>query len=581
MGHHDGALAELQEPGQNLFDRRLLHHHLVADARQLLDLEGNRRPGIHKGAEPVRDLPLFHADRADLNDTVILGAKTRGLDVEDHISRVQALAPGVLHDILQVVYQIALHAVNDFEGVPLVQTVAGVRIGLHHAVIRHSDGRMAPGFGPLDDILHIGDAVHIAHLRMAVELHPLDLASVHAGRTEIRRLLDAHHSSYVQLIVKAVLGREPADLHKHALGNLFLQGFQICLILREHLDMDRVGIIRHSKSDDGSAAADLPLVPAGNLAMDHHLAHLSHQLHQIDDVGIVKVPSVQHVRIITPCALKTRSRAAQMLPVGILALAVAAEGPLSASLRGRLLLLSACRLRAASLLRNARAGRPVCPAPGLALRLYACRLILRGLKLQHGFRQKGRLPVDIRPPGTLFLFSLLLHKFRMDMYVQAAAFRKDLIEDPDQLVRRVLSQGRLPKLHPHDMLLGERDLRPPEQIVLENAVMLQLPENAVLIKLQKLFRRILAGKLVALQDFKLYLRAPEELALQRPLKLKKLLLMDQLSAHKIDSYEIFRPVGGHLLHLHLAQQIQKALIQRERREDLLEHSCHRYYSSFQ
>ena len=47
-------------------------HHVVVDAGQLLNLKRNRHIRVYKGAEFVRDHALFHLDRTDLNDPVLL-----------------------------------------------------------------------------------------------------------------------------------------------------------------------------------------------------------------------------------------------------------------------------------------------------------------------------------------------------------------------------------------------------------------------------------------------------------------------------------------------------------------------------
>ena len=54
----------------------------------------------------------------------------------------------------------------------------GVRKGLHHAVIGNGDRRMPPLIGALYQILRLGNAVHIAHLRMTVKLYSLLRRSV-------------------------------------------------------------------------------------------------------------------------------------------------------------------------------------------------------------------------------------------------------------------------------------------------------------------------------------------------------------------------------------------------------------------
>ncbi len=93
---------------------------------------------------------------------------------------------------MQVVHQIGFHPVDHLEKVLLVRVriprlfapvlfrlpqifpdMVGVRKGLHHAVIRDGDRRMPPLISPLDNIPGLRHAVHIAHFRMAMQLHPL------------------------------------------------------------------------------------------------------------------------------------------------------------------------------------------------------------------------------------------------------------------------------------------------------------------------------------------------------------------------------------------------------------------------
>ena len=108
---------------------------------------------------------------------------------------IQGLSRLVLCQLLHIVYQIALHSIENLETVSFLHCMVGVRKGLDTAVIRHCDGVHAPFFCPLDNILHFGNAVHIAHLCMAVKLHTLYRTVVHALSREILALLDSHNRS--------------------------------------------------------------------------------------------------------------------------------------------------------------------------------------------------------------------------------------------------------------------------------------------------------------------------------------------------------------------------------------------------
>ena len=185
MSHHDRALAEIQKLRQNFLDGRLVHNHFITDAGQLLNLEGNRKLRIYEYTELVSDFALFHPHSPNFDDPVVFCGESCRLDIEYHIGIIQALSGCVGDNILQVVHQIALHAVDHLEIIALFQAVAGVRIGLYHAMVRHCDGCMAPGLGTLNDALYIRDAVHIAHFRVTMKLHALQLAIICTGRPEI------------------------------------------------------------------------------------------------------------------------------------------------------------------------------------------------------------------------------------------------------------------------------------------------------------------------------------------------------------------------------------------------------------
>ena len=70
--------------------------------------------------------------------------------------------------------------------------MVSIREGLNAAMVRHGNRGHSPFLGPLDDILYLGYTVHIAHLCVAVKLHPLFQAVVHPPGSEILRLLNSH-----------------------------------------------------------------------------------------------------------------------------------------------------------------------------------------------------------------------------------------------------------------------------------------------------------------------------------------------------------------------------------------------------
>ena len=132
-------------------------------------------------------------------------------------------------------------------------------------MVRYSHSGHAPLLGPLDDAFYLGYAVHIAHLCMAVQLHALFQAGVHALAGKIIRLLDSHDGAKGQLAVKLVNGGDSLYLDKHARID---GGFHLIKYLRTDKHFNRNGIrkIRYIKGEDELAASKLPVLAGQHLA---------------------------------------------------------------------------------------------------------------------------------------------------------------------------------------------------------------------------------------------------------------------------------------------------------------------------
>ena len=102
-----------------------------------------------------------------------------------------------------------------------------VRERLDTAMIRYRQCRHPPLFRPFHEVLHLGDTIHIAHLRMAVELHSLHRGIIHTLGGEIFTLPDTHDGTDSQLTVKLVDGRDSLDLDEVS----FLDGRSGILLL--------------------------------------------------------------------------------------------------------------------------------------------------------------------------------------------------------------------------------------------------------------------------------------------------------------------------------------------------------------
>ena len=296
MGNHHRVLTEREKPGQYRLNIRRVEDHAVVDARQVLDFIGNRRPGIDKGAETVRYPAALHPHRADLDNLILQRAEARGLNIKYHAHRVQGLALSVADQLLHIVNQIALHTVEHLKILVLIYRVAGVRERLDTAVICHRDRVHAPLFCALYEILYLRHAVHIAHFRMTVKLHPLDRTVVHTAVREILTRFNARNRSDGQLPVEAVKIGHPLDAHKPARLRGLLQILHR-LLPGENLHGNGVRKIADIAHKERIAAAQLPALGGKDLPTDHNRPDLSLQLIQLHRLP-VKVTAVQHIRMI-------------------------------------------------------------------------------------------------------------------------------------------------------------------------------------------------------------------------------------------------------------------------------------------
>ena len=265
VGYKDCIPHKFQKLRQNHINFWGWKHHGIVDARQLLYVEGNGDIGIHKGGEFIRNPAVRHLHGANLNDFILLGAEAGCLNIKDHKGILKPLAPGILHQLFGVVHQVPFHPVEDFKGIPLVQGMVGVRECLDTAMVRNGHGRHAPLPGPSYDALYLGHAVHVAHLGMAVQLHPLLQAGIHALAGKIIRLFNPHDRAKGQLAVKLINGGNAFYLDKHA---RFDGGFHLVKYLRadEHLHCDGIRKIRHIKGKDEFTASQLPVFTGQHLA---------------------------------------------------------------------------------------------------------------------------------------------------------------------------------------------------------------------------------------------------------------------------------------------------------------------------
>ena len=239
------AVYEFQKLLQCLGRLGRVFEHLVGNTRETDNLRRQPLPRVHKGLEPLGNFPVPQHHRADFRDGFPVHLQPGGLDVEaDDIPLQGNILRAMNGDaVVHVVDEIALHAVEDLDLVP--GGVPGIREGLGHAVVRDGNGGMAPADGLLDHLFRVREGIHIAHLRVQVQLHAL-------YRSGVLPLLmvDELDVLGVELNVLAVPGGFHLSLNRQPQSGLYgalqgpgLPGRQVLL------NADGTGPVRHIKAE--------------------------------------------------------------------------------------------------------------------------------------------------------------------------------------------------------------------------------------------------------------------------------------------------------------------------------------------
>ena len=286
------------------------------DARELLYPKRYGSLRVHKDRETVRDLPILHLDRPDLYDAVVHRGKSCRLNVKYHDLISQKLSPVPADKRVQVIHQIALHAVDHLEKIKFVRLclpglfalcllrlpqifphMVCVREGLHDAVVGDRDSRHTPLIGAFYDVLHLGNPIHIAHLCMTVQLHPLSDAVVHPPDRKIGNFFHAGDRGKSQLMIKFIRQCHTFDLQEISLLQKF---FYLSGLLGFYKDLytDRIRHIRDREDQDR-----LPylfyhfLLKIENFPADDHLADLIGDILDGDRIPL-KVSAENDIRIL-------------------------------------------------------------------------------------------------------------------------------------------------------------------------------------------------------------------------------------------------------------------------------------------
>ena len=133
------------------------------------------------------------------------------------------LALGIGYHTFQIIYKVRLHTIKHLEfrvlrhaAAPGIKAVVCLRECLYHTVVCDGNGRMSPLIGTLYQSFRLCDAVHVAHLGVAVKLHSLLRTGVHSGASEICNLLDSGNGTNGKLAVETVDGGDALDFQEGA-----------------------------------------------------------------------------------------------------------------------------------------------------------------------------------------------------------------------------------------------------------------------------------------------------------------------------------------------------------------------------
>ena len=81
--HEHCAVQLVPDRGRNVGEARRVGHHLVADAREILDVFRDRAFGIHQRTPLLDELAIFQAQNADFGDPVVRRVPARRLQVDE------------------------------------------------------------------------------------------------------------------------------------------------------------------------------------------------------------------------------------------------------------------------------------------------------------------------------------------------------------------------------------------------------------------------------------------------------------------------------------------------------------------
>ena len=462
------------------------------------------------------------------------------------------LSLAVVHDPLQVIYQISLHAIDHFKirilrnhPAPGIETMIRLRESLHHSVVGNGNGFMSPLIGSFDNGFRVGNSVHVAHLGMAVKFHSFLRAVVHTAVLKAGDLLDPYYGTDRQFTVIPVNGGNPfqfnESFHLHSLQDLLY-----LVVSGKDLYSDRVGKICNRKDDNGLLIPDLSGLQGHNLSPDTDLPHFCLDTFQRNDL-ILKVSSIEHIRIIR----------ALHAPLKVAETSVSSGSSLI-SLKG----FSEFRTIFFFFLLFGLSILFFCLCFFLRGFLFLILVFTGGLEFFFSFVLSERrhldnmsrflLKLDLAVFPDLAFFGFLV--LRLHLQRKGAALAENLFYVLDQLIFLALCQYVGLEHHMHGICLRKRNNSIPEHIKYQNAVMFQFQRHGRTVCVQKKLRRILAGEIKLLQYFHFHGHSRKTLGRNGVFQGIDVFFMNPLPAADIDPDMILSLVDSHLSDYYLFQE---------------------------
>ena len=465
--------------------------HLVGDARLPRERKGKRLFRVDDGAEGFGRKSLFDLHGGQLDEIV----PDRGCSGRDRLDddRILPDAPriGTLDDVLHVVHEVALAAVDHLEiRILLVGGVVGLRERLHDPVVGDRKGLHAPALCLLDDVLRGGDRVHVGHLGVAVKLHALDRGVVHAAFLEAPDLLDRIDGLDHEFLLEGIERHHAPDQEA---GPVFEDLHVLVQLLRQHPELhpDTVRVVGDGNVHDDLAAPDLPGLDGENLALHDDLVGILPQRLDRDRLAL-EAFAQNDIRVIGNEAL--------LLPVGLL-------GGIGELL---LLFIFLGGLLPAALVLLYDLADPV-----------GDLLVLVGEGLSFLPSGIGRHEVNIR---------------------KARPLREDLVQVVDDVSLTVPGDHRIRKLHADLAVLAEIELYMQEGLVQQRAYLLELQEHGGPVQPVEVLRVVLVGQAEVLDDLHLHPGIVEYLRCDGVLDLIYIFFFDPVIRCYVNPHAVFRLV---------------------------------------